>query len=149
MTNLDIFPTLVAAAGIKPKQAERFDGRDLWSALKEDRISQREDLFFAIGERGVWGHAVLHGQWKLITQQSQGSVAQSIADGPEEVLLFHIEDDPYEKMNVADQHPELVAALKTRLAEWRALHPQGDISASSKPHPGYIAPKDWATCAIA
>ena len=74
---------------------------------------------------------------------------QSIVDGPEEVLLFQIEDDPFEKSNIADQHPEIVANLKAGLAEWRKLHPEGDISTSSKPHPGYVPPEDWSKCSIA
>jgi len=55
------------------------------------------------------GHAIRHGDWKLI-----------VAD-KKEPQLFDLASDPYEKRNLAKDEPERVAELQRLLAEQQAL----------------------------
>jgi arylsulfatase A-like enzyme len=148
LTNLDMFPTLTAAAGVKPGNSLPFDGRNLWQALTSGEIAHREDLFFAIGERGYWRHAVFHGPWKLVLEKKQANFRENPPDPPEIPMLFRIEEDPYEKRNLADAHPDIVRDMTARIRSWCDLHPPGDIGLSSKYHPGFVTPDEWAHCAI-
>lgn len=149
ITNLDMFPTLAAAADIEPGNSQQFDGRDLWSVLAKNGSTPREDLFFAIGERGYWRHAVLHGPWKLVLEKQEATFRENASDPPEKAFLFRIEEDPFEKNNLAAVHPDVVQDLTARIRAWCELHPEGDIDVSSKPHPGFVTPEEWARCSIA
>lgn len=148
MTNLDVFPTLAEATQIKPGNSQPFDGRSMWAALSGKSVVPREDLFFAIGERGYWRHAVLHGPWKMVLERQQVDLRENQPDAPEHSFLFRIEEDPFERTNLADAHPEVVTDLTERIRCWSALHPPGDIGVSSKPHPGFVTPAEWAHCSI-
>ncbi len=142
-TVLDMFPTLAAACGIAPKNQEPFDGRDIWEILKHagGAAEPREDLLFAVGERGYWRHAIMRREWKLVSEQNQESLELKN-------LLFHIEDDPLEEKNLAESQPQLVKELTARIDEFRKLHPEGDIPVSSKRPPGFVPPQRWSDAAI-
>jgi arylsulfatase B len=143
MTVLDMFPTLAAACGIKPGNTEPLDGRNMWPVLtdKDSLVVPREDLLFAVGERGYWRHAIIRQEWKLVTEQSQ-------ADASLRNYLFSIEEDPLEEKNLAESQPALVRELTAAIAEWRKLHPEGDIPVSSKRHPGFVPPQRWTDTAV-
>jgi len=54
-------------------------------------------------------HAVRHGRWKLhVKTSSQTGIDYFDGTLP---LLFDLEQDPGEKWNLADNHPEVVAEL--------------------------------------
>jgi arylsulfatase A-like enzyme len=148
MTNLDVFPTLMAAAGVQPGNQLAFDGRNIWPALRSGEIVQREDLFFAIGERGYWRHAVFHGPWKLVLEKKQADFRENAPDPPEIPMLFRIAEDPYERNDLAGAHPEVVRDLTAKIRAWCNLSPPGDIPVSSKRPPGFVVPEEWAHCAI-
>lgn len=73
--------------------------------------------------------------WEFRAGQEQHIVAQAIRTGDwkavrlreGEVELYHLADDPYERHNVASEHPEMVA----RMEEW--------IAASSTPLLGHAS----------
>ena len=142
-TVLDMFPTLCAAAGIAPGNQEPFDGRNMWETLQRagGSAESREDLLFAVGERGYWRHAIIRREWKLVTEQNQETSELKN-------FLFRIEEDPLEEKNLADSQPQLVRELTGRIDEWRKLHPAGDIPVSSKRPVGFVPPKRWTDAAI-
>jgi hypothetical protein len=49
------------------------------------------------------------GAWKL-------RVTRPKAEAPEQVELFHLVDDPGERYNQADAHPDVVARLRPHLS---------------------------------
>lgn len=51
-------------------------------------------------------------EWKLIHNTVR-------PDGKPEFELFHQLEDPLDRVNVADQHPDVVDKLKAALARWR------------------------------
>jgi arylsulfatase A-like enzyme len=140
MSALDLFPTLAAAAAVKPLNKHPFDGRNLWKQLSSATAVDREDLFFAVGQASVY-HAVFHGPWKLVLEQKQG------AAGPEN-FLFRIAEDPNETTNLASSFPAVVKDLAARIEAWKRLHPAGGVQFSNKPPDGWKAPAQWAEAAV-
>lgn len=140
-TVLDMLPTLAAAAGTVPGSTKPLDGRNLWPAIVEGRSEPREDLLFAVEDGQRTWLAVRRRQWKLVREIRR-------ADRAATEYLFDIDNDPDEKTDLAAKQPQLVKELAARIREWQALHPPGGITASQAPHPGWIAPKDWAAAVL-
>ncbi|MBL8177503.1 MAG: arylsulfatase [Bryobacterales bacterium] len=142
MSVLDLFPTLCAAAGVKPGNRLPLDGRNLWPALTRGAAAPETSLFWAAkrNETQDKQHAVLLGDWKLV---------ESVSDDRKTTLeLFHLVEDPAEKNNVASANQDVVARLRHELDGWKNLHPRADIDSSMIPHPGWSAPADYATVAM-
>lgn len=106
MHAVDWFPTLAGLAGYKPTQDLHWDGIDQWPGLtgESDSVEPRT-IYIAMKA----GHAIRHGDWKLIVASKQ------------EPQLFNLSSDPYEKHNLATDTPERVAELQRLLAEQQAL----------------------------
>jgi len=138
LTMMDYFPTLAAACGVKPGNRLRLDGKNLWPAIRSGRAERREDLFFVVeGARQV-RLAVHRGEWKLVREETRGGEARN--------YLFHIEEDPNERNDVAAKHSKLVEELAGAIAEWRKLHPADGVRDRPAPD-GYRAPAMWAEAA--
>ncbi len=131
----DVFPTLLAAAGVELDGGGRLDGQNLWPQIGGEKPIDRE-IFFAVGSGTGRQVALRHGPWKLIRRGGAG--------GSTRELLFDVEADPEERNDRAAQEPARVADLRDRLERWIALHPQGGAALTRAPHPGWIAPEDWA-----
>ncbi|MFB3902149.1 MAG: sulfatase [Acidobacteriota bacterium] len=140
LTVQDLFPTLAAAARVEVKAAKPLDGKSMWGNVLGGEIVDREDLFFAVEGAQQMYLTVIHGKWKLV-QIVPTSACKSTS------LLFDIEADPGETRDRAGEMPDLVGTLSARIQEWRNLHPKGGIRFTSIPHPGWVAPNDWAAAA--
>jgi arylsulfatase A-like enzyme len=128
---IDLFPTFARLAGA-PLPAERvIDGRDIGSLLTapSGATSPHDALYF------YWGaelHAVRSGRWKLHLPHPYQSLESTGQDGNPgnyvrktiELSLFDLEKDPGESIDVAAQHPEVVAMLMTHVE--RAREDLGD-----------------------
>mgnify|MGYP000019068242 CR=1 FL=1 len=136
----DLFPTLVSAIGGSPMGKKPLDGLNLWPQLSGATIVAREPLFFGVksNERADYRYAALHGEWKLIRTVEQGKIGAA-------EYLFHLPTDPTEAKDVRDANPAKARELSAALDQWLTLHPDGDILSSTRPHPGWIPPTDYAT----
>jgi arylsulfatase A-like enzyme len=117
---VDVMPTLLALAGGKGGADHPFDGKNAWATLAEGKPSPHEDIL--INVEPIRG-AIRKGNWKLV----------KIATLPGKTELFDLSQDPGEQTNVADQHPDVVRDLESRLAayakqqkpaEWIKAQPQ-------------------------
>lgn len=109
---MDLLPTFCAMAGVQPPTDRVLDGYDLSAPLLGKGNSPRQLMPFWRGSRLM---ALRHGAFKahFITQSEYGGEAAVTHPTPE---LYHLEQDPSEKWNIASQHPEVIAELR-RLAE--------------------------------
>ena len=147
---VDIMPTLLALSGGKGSSDHPFDGKDIWPVLADGKPSPHDDILINVE---AFRGAVRKGDWKLV----------KIALLPGKTELFNLAMDPGEKTNVADQHPDIVADLESRLlayarqqkpSEWikaqpafvgeqgkTVLDPDFDIDDGGLPHEKPLLPK--------
>lgn len=104
---LDLLPTLAALAGAEAPGDRPLDGYDLSPILLGTGPSPRETVFYY---RGTRIYAVRKGPFKahFITQPAYGPGKPEEHDPP---LLFNLDHDPGEHYNVAEKHPDVIAAI--------------------------------------
>lgn len=102
MTNIDIFPTVLAAAGVALPSDRVIDGVNLLPYLEENatKVQAQRPLFWRDGPY----RAVRAGGWKLIASER-----------PKKNFLFHLNTDPTEQNNLAEQEPAQLAQLQALL----------------------------------
>lgn len=111
-TTLDLLPTAAALASA-PLPDRPLDGYDILPVLRDGAPSPRD--FFAY-YRGDRVYAVRTGPWKahFITQTAYPDGPAVAHDPPE---LYQLEIDPSERFDIAAEHPEVIAEIRSRLAE--------------------------------
>jgi arylsulfatase A len=116
-TTMDIFVTSVALAGGTLPGDRVLDGVDLSPTLLHEQQSPRGDVMYYRGTRLM---AVRQGAWKahFMTQESYTGNNELVVHDPP--LLFNLEVDPGEQWNVAEAHPDVVAAITQLAARHRA-----------------------------
>ncbi len=118
--HIDLFPTLLDAAGVGLPDDLDIDGRSLLPQLegRADPWSNRQ-LFVQAhrGDAPAFEHqfAVIESRWKLLRPSGFGLDAPP-PDAPFE--LYDLDADPSESTNIAGEHPSEVARLRTAYAEW-------------------------------
>jgi arylsulfatase A-like enzyme len=104
---LDIMPTVLAAAGAKIDPAWKLDGLDLRPYLTGERSDPPHETFYwRFGKQ--W--AVRHGDWKLL-------VGNGGSGRPE---LYHLSQDIGETTDLAARNPEKVKELQGLYERWNA-----------------------------
>jgi arylsulfatase A len=103
VTTMDLFPTLIKAAGGTLPDDRTIDGNDVIDHLRGLAPSSTETLYYFSGNNL---HAVRHGEWKLMA---------SDPDNPE---LYHLNKDPGEQFNRAGEKPDLVGELLEMMFEF-------------------------------
>ncbi len=111
-STLDLLPTFCNLAGAKTPADRVLDGYDLTSVLQGKGQSPRQTMFYW---RGSKLFAVRHGSFKahFITQSEYGGAQPAVHETPE---LYNLDQDPSERFDVAQQHPEVIAEIR-RIAE--------------------------------
>jgi len=125
-TAIDLLPTLCAAAGVKLPADYRGDGENLLAAFEGKAVTRTRPIFWEwLGnktEPDWWPRlAVRDGDWKL-----------AMTDDAKRVELHRLNDDRAEAVNVAKDHPDIVARLTKLALEWKATLPK-------KPNPECIS----------
>jgi len=110
VTSLDIFPTVLAAAGVPQPAGVPADGRDLRDVLLGRPVPAR-DLYWHYphygNQGGFPGGAIRSGDWKLVEHYEDGSLA-----------LYNLVADIGEQHDLAAAEPARVADLRARLHAW-------------------------------
>lgn len=107
---MDIFPTLLEAAGVETGDLE-LDGQSILPMVTAGKPTPHTRIFWEMNQQT----AVRQGPWKLVLN------GQLVEGAPPEdaVHLANLDDDPGEQTNLKDHHPELVGELKTAAEQWR------------------------------
>ena len=111
---VDLFPTFARLAGAASVAGLPLDGLDAWETIAEGAESPREEVVHSLDVIRV-------GDWKLIEQDAQYYRWRS-----EALRLYNINEDPYEKTNLADSEAEKIAELRERLAYHRPFARDGE-----------------------
>lgn len=133
ISSIDLFPTILEVANITPP--ENLPGINLWENLTAGEPINRNTLF---GEG--FGHNMMEkdnpeaslayrwcieDDWKLILCYDGKIEGYRIdtheAMREEPIRLYNILEDPYERKNLAKQHPEIVERLKNKIDNWYPL----------------------------
>lgn len=114
-SNVDLYPTLLDAVGVQADKTQTLDGVSTLATWKSPEKSLNRpflcwhyplDQPHFLGGRSAG--AIRQGDWKLI----------EFFDS-EKVELYSLSNDPSEREDIAEQHPETVAKLKKNLEDWR------------------------------
>ena len=112
VAHIDVFPTLVAAAGASLPTDREIDGRNLLpvAAGQSDKIEREDDaIFWSSGFYKV----VRAGDWKLQLNERQ-----------DRRWLFNLAQDPTEQNNLAKERPDKLAQLETLIDKhWADARP--------------------------
>jgi arylsulfatase A-like enzyme len=98
---LEMFPTLMAMAGLEMPATRPLDGRNIWPALRDDTASPVASYYWS------WHNedAIRTADWRL----------HRFFD---HVELYDIHADLGETRNVADAHPDVVKSLTAQMNAW-------------------------------
>ena len=123
-TIMDIYPTVLSAAGIKPSKGHVLDGSDLKRMLSGKTDSHHRNDFlmhFPHEHRGSYFTTYRQGDWKLIYYYHPEK------EGIPSYRLYNLRTDPYEQKELSAQYPDklrkLCLAMRKRLKAEKALYP--------------------------
>jgi uncharacterized sulfatase len=137
VSSIDTVPTVLSSAGIDVP--EGLPGYNLWGNLAEGSAIQRNTIF---GD--TYAHDIadlddpeasllylycIRDDWKLILSYD-GEVNRYPQQHPKDipVQLYNLEQDPFEKNNLAGKHPAKVAELKEAIENWYPLRERKLVS---------------------
>lgn len=108
---LDLFPTLANLASFSLDSSIVYDGFDLSASLIEGKSSHRDELFYYVGDQLV---AYRYRAYKLHvkTHELNDFGGRKVTN---ELLLFDLNKDPFEQVNLADKYPKRVERLLRRM----------------------------------
>ena len=111
-TTMDIFTTFSKLAGVPIPDDRVMDGMDLSPVLFGQGDSPRNEVFYYSG-RDLFAMRVGPYKAHFITQEAYVFNAEKVYHDPP--LLFNIEEDPSERFNIAEKHPEVIAEIQKAL----------------------------------
>jgi arylsulfatase A-like enzyme len=112
--NVDFYPTLLDAVGVKLDERQQIDGISILETLGGGRPSSRDAIYWHyplakphfLGGRS--SGAIRDGDWKLIESYETGDVE-----------LFNLANDTGESKNLSSAQPKKAVELRSRLKSWR------------------------------
>jgi len=117
ISTLDILPTIFGIVGIELPKDRTIDGRDIRSLLMPETHKNKLDEFkFFYSYSDNQPSAIRKDSWKLhVRIGSQTKNNYGFTASRETPLLFQVEKDLGERINVSKKHPEKVLELLTDL----------------------------------
>ncbi|RIJ50454.1 arylsulfatase [Maribellus luteus] len=117
VSTLDILPTIFAIAGVEMPTDRTIDGRDIRSLLMPaENYPKVEDFSLLYSYFDNQPSAIRANEWKLhVRIGSQTKNNYGYEASRETPLLFQVEKDLGERINLADQEPEKTSELLTDL----------------------------------
>jgi arylsulfatase A-like enzyme len=106
---LDVLPTVLKAAAPARPLPSGLDGRDLVETAADRSAAAQERMMF-FGQAPVF--AVRQGRWKVWKSLDR-----------QQVKLFDLQADPFERTDVSAAHPDILQRLEAALDGWRAKLP--------------------------
>ncbi|MEP2240428.1 MAG: sulfatase/phosphatase domain-containing protein, partial [Maribacter sp.] len=120
VSSLDLYPTLLSAAGGSIEQETQLDGVDLIPFIENKMTGKPHETLYW---RSVGGfeYAIRYQNYKLYKSAYK-----------DKTMLFNLKTDAYERHDVAEIHPEIISKLEALYTEWDSKNiPPGWVD----PHP--------------
>jgi arylsulfatase A len=115
-SELDILQTFASLAGAQTPSDRVLDGYDLSRTLRENAPSPRHTLFYYANSGDGILSAVRRDSFKAFFVVPSTGTAGTATENPATPQLYNLDQDPSEKFDLADKHPELITGLR-RLAD--------------------------------
>jgi arylsulfatase A-like enzyme len=120
--NTDLFPTILALAGLELPEDRIIDGKNIFGLLTSTEKRSPRDCFFFYHNKAL--EAVRMGKWKYIRDidtmawpipldkywKSEGSITAP--------WLYNLETDPEESYNLKLEYPEILATMEAIFQQW-------------------------------
>lgn len=144
MSYMDVLPTLMRIAGIRGRRGKPLDGADMLDVIKGTAEAPRRDLFSYVGQGGPAREsiALTSPKWKYVCV-GPNVADEALDEAKRRRMLFRIDEDPSEKLDVAGKHPDIVADMAERVRQFRRLQPRRCVAPFGKGRRGFKAPTDW------
>ncbi|MEM9586446.1 MAG: sulfatase-like hydrolase/transferase [Planctomycetota bacterium] len=104
LTSLEVFPSLLSAAGITAPEGLQLDGFSWWPVLKGEIESPRTTMFWKRADR----RAARVGSWKWVDMPGKGGG------------LFDLRDDIGEQRDLSGERPSVLRRVQEAYAKWEA-----------------------------
>ena len=116
-SNVDLFPTAIALAGGEVPRDRVIDGRNLVPLLRGESKAEVREFFPYYRTDELY--AARLGPWKahFITRSPYTGQTEAVEHATPE--LYNLDVDPSEKYNVAEAHPDVIAAIRRAVAEFQ------------------------------
>ena len=113
---VDLLPTFAAAGSANLPKGYESDGQNVLDWFTGGSGNRTKPVFYEWQYGNNSGRpsmlAMRDGDWKLFVHRDTGKFE-----------LFNLMTDRNETQNIADQHPQIVAAMNTRVLAWKATLP--------------------------
>lgn len=127
--SIDVMPTLLGIANVKPPEDRPLDGVDLSPVLFQQQTLPARPLFWAsLSNRGTRSEAMRQGPWKLVVLHPR---AKPGTFENEKLELYQLDQDPGEKHNLIKEEPQQAATMLKQLKDWYR-----DTQSTATPQPG-------------
>lgn len=113
--NCDVFPTLLAAAGVETDPNLKIDGQNMLDVWLGKAKAPDRTLYWEWREGGDAQFAAMHGDYKMVIT------------GGNEPELFNVELDPAERRNIKAEKPDEAKAMKAVLVDWLATESEAAL----------------------
>ena len=118
--HIDVLPTILDACGVDVPADHKLDGRSFLPLLTGSNATWQTRQVVLQSHRGnapqQYHHFALHEHpWKLVHPSGFGKEG---FDGMPRLQLYNLHNDPRQKDNLADTHPEVLQRLKSGYDAW-------------------------------
>ena len=118
-SELDVLQTFASLAGAQAPSDRVLDGYDLSQTLRGKAPSPRHTLFYYANSGDGILSAVRRDSFKAFFVVPSSGASGTAAESPTTPLLYNLDQDPSEKFDLAEKHPELIGELRTLADEHR------------------------------
>jgi arylsulfatase A len=118
-SELDILQTFASLAGAEAPSGRVLDGYDLSQTLRGRAPSPRHTLFYYASSGDGILSAMRRDSFKAIFIVPSTGATGAGGESPTAPQLYNLDQDPSEKFDLAEEHPELIAELRKLADEHR------------------------------
>lgn len=139
-STMDLFTTSLELAGAEVPDDRVIDGENLMPVFRNPEAEGRDHVLFYRGEQL---YAARKGPWKAHFTTQAGYENEATPQDPP--LLYHLEHDPREKFNKAEDHPEVIDEIRTLVETHRENLQRGEDQLDAQFEDGPRLPLETAS----